>query len=78
MPEQPITPRQLGFYYALGSVGLEMVAPIALGAWIDSNYGTMPWCIVAGAVLGLVGGLAHLLLLLKRYQNGDSTQQGRQ
>ncbi len=61
-------PKELARYYSLAQVGLEMVVPIALGVWLDSRFGLMPWCTVAGVVVGLVGGMAHLLVMLKRFE----------
>jgi len=61
MPEQRPDPREMGFYFALGQVGFEMVVPIIVGLvlnwWLD--WGA--WLVIVGAVLGLVGGLAHRL-----------------
>jgi F0F1-type ATP synthase assembly protein I len=59
-------PRELGRLYAIAQVGLEMVAPIALGLLLDYQFGWMPWATIAGAVLGFVGGMAHLLSILNR------------
>jgi F0F1-type ATP synthase assembly protein I len=46
-------------------VGLELAAAIAgfslIGYWIDSRYGSEPWGLVGGIVLGLVGGLYNLV-----------------
>jgi F0F1-type ATP synthase assembly protein I len=55
--------KELGRYLAFSQVGLEMVAPIALGLALDHYLGWAPWGVVAGAVLGLCGGLAHLVYL---------------
>src|SRR5262245_51453689 len=57
--------RQLGKYYALAQVGLEMAAPVGLGVWLDQTLGWMPWLTVTGAILGLVGGIAHIVVLSK-------------
>jgi F0F1-type ATP synthase assembly protein I len=53
--------QELGRYLALGQVGLEMVVPIALGLAADRYFGCGPWGLIGGAVLGLGGGLAHLV-----------------
>jgi F0F1-type ATP synthase assembly protein I len=46
-------------------VGLELAGATALlalvGHWVDGHYGTQPWGIVAGVIVGLVGGLYHLI-----------------
>jgi F0F1-type ATP synthase assembly protein I len=60
--------RDVGFYFALAQTGLEMVAPIAIGVVLDSYFGWTPWATAAGAVLGLVGGLSHMLVMIKRHE----------
>ena len=46
-------------------VGLELAGATAglalLGYWIDGRYGTAPWGILGGVVIGLVGGLYNLV-----------------
>lgn len=46
-------------------VGLELAGAVAgfalIGYWIDRRYGTEPWGVVGGVVLGLVGGLYNLV-----------------
>jgi F0F1-type ATP synthase assembly protein I len=64
--------KELGYYFALGQVGLEMAAPVAIGAGLDHYFGWSPWATVAGAALGLFGGLAHLVTLLNRQDQSDS------
>ncbi len=64
--------RELGIYYAIGQVGLEMVAPIALGVFLDRWLGTTPILIVVGVLVGFVGGMVHLLALVKRLDRSDS------
>jgi len=72
MSDNAPTPRDLGRYFALAQVGLEMVLPIVLGVFLDRWLGWAPWGVVVGAVLGLVGGLWHLVLLLNRFDDKDS------
>ena len=59
-------PRRLGWYYAIAQVGFEMVVPIVLGWWLDDLLGWQPWLLVVGAGLGLVLGIAHLVMLVNR------------
>jgi F0F1-type ATP synthase assembly protein I len=46
-------------------LGVELVAPILLGVfvgrWLDGRWGTEPWLLVAGSVLGLVVGFYTFL-----------------
>ncbi|MCI0741716.1 MAG: AtpZ/AtpI family protein [Gemmataceae bacterium] len=71
MLPQGLDPRQFGRYVAMAQVGLEMVAPIALGWWLDSLLGSQPWLLVVGVILGLVFGVWHLVVLSNRGDNGQ-------
>jgi F0F1-type ATP synthase assembly protein I len=46
-------------------VGLELAGAIGglalVGYWIDGHYGTSPWGILGGVVIGMVGGLYNLV-----------------
>jgi F0F1-type ATP synthase assembly protein I len=46
-------------------VGLELAGALAgftlIGYWIDRWYGTEPWGLLVGVILGLVGGLYNLV-----------------
>lgn len=76
MDERPKAAREAAWYLALGQVGLEMVAPIILGLWLDYEYGLRPWCTIGGVVLGFVGGLGHLILMTNRRQNQTKANGG--
>jgi F0F1-type ATP synthase assembly protein I len=73
MPKAP-TPRELGHYFALAQVGMEMVVPVAIGLALDHYLGWTPWGVVGGAVLGLAVGLVHMVALLNR-QEGETGRQ---
>jgi len=46
-------------------VGLELAGATAglafIGYWVDRRFGTEPWGILGGVILGLVGGLYNLV-----------------
>jgi F0F1-type ATP synthase assembly protein I len=46
-------------------VGLELAGATAglafVGYWIDSKYGTGPWGILSGVLIGIVGGLYNMV-----------------
>ena len=56
----------LSRYMQISQVGLEMVGPICLGLALDHYLDWWPWGTVAGAVLGLAGGLFHLVRLANK------------
>ncbi len=64
--------KQLARYMELSQIGLEMVAPIGLGALLDFWLDWGPWAMIAGAILGLAGGMMHLITFLNRKPNMDS------
>jgi hypothetical protein len=74
MPEKPPNARELGFYAALAQVGIEMVAPMVLGIFLDIKFDWTPWATVSGFVFGFVGGFLHLLVLLKQHEEEQKKQ----
>lgn len=50
-------------YSEVVSSALLMVLPAVLGIACDAWLGTAPWCLVAGAVVGLFSGLLRLTKL---------------
>jgi F0F1-type ATP synthase assembly protein I len=67
-------PKELGRYFALAQVGLEMVVPIGIGYALDEYLGWRPWGVTVGAFLGFAGGLLHLLALLKKHDEAASSE----
>jgi F0F1-type ATP synthase assembly protein I len=66
MPEGQPDPKELGYYFTLAHVGLEMVMPMVVGIALDSYFGWSPWATVVGVVLGFTGGIVHLIVLANR------------
>lgn len=60
-----VDPRDRQPWMRLGSVGLELAAAVGgfslLGYWIDRHYGSSPWGLLVGALLGFVGGFYNLV-----------------
>jgi F0F1-type ATP synthase assembly protein I len=73
VPEPRLDPKEWGYYWALAQVGFEMVVPIVGGMLLDNYFGWAPWGVAIGAVVGLGGGLFHLVVLMKHYEKGDSS-----
>lgn len=77
MPRGLPDPKELGRYYSLAQVGLEMVVPIGVGLALDHYLGWTPWATVCGAVLGFSGGLLHLVAMLKQHDQADASKKRR-
>jgi F0F1-type ATP synthase assembly protein I len=75
MPDQPTRSQAMGYVIAISQVGFEMVVPIGLGVFLDLRLGTMPLLTVVGVLLGLFGGMAHLLVLLRKLDQVNHTDQ---
>jgi ATP synthase protein I len=71
MSQEP-TPREMSYYARLGQVGVEMVLPVALGAYLDDWLGTSPWITAGLAILGFAAGMIHLLAILKEKERDES------
>jgi F0F1-type ATP synthase assembly protein I len=56
--------RTMARLMTIGQVGIEMVVPIGLGFLLDHYvFHSLPLCMIIGALIGLVGGIAHLVIL---------------
>ena len=43
------------------TVAFEMVVPALLGHWLDKQWGTAPWLVLVGTILGFSIGMLHLM-----------------
>lgn len=60
---------------ALASMAIgEMVGPILIGVWLDDRYGWSPWGMVVGSLLGVVGGIGHLIVVARRMSRNDAAK----
>lgn len=57
--------RQRASWTRLSSIGFELVAAVGgfilVGYWWDRHFGTAPWGLLTGALLGLIGGMYNLI-----------------
>lgn len=60
--------------------GTVLIAPMlglgALGYWIDGRFGTRPWVMVAGLLLGMGGGFVNFLQLVLPKRRGRGGEPG--
>jgi F0F1-type ATP synthase assembly protein I len=67
MPKGQPDSRELGLYFTIAQVGLEMVVPVVVGVLLENSFEHWrPWGVVVGAVLGLTTGIMHLVILSNR------------
>ncbi len=52
--------------HQITSIGIEMVLPALVGHWADVYWGTEPWLVSVGALLGFTVAMMHLLALAKQ------------
>lgn len=57
----------------MAGLGMEIAAPILLGAWVSAYWQLGPWPTIAGLACGLVGATAHVIIFLKRQQDSART-----
>lgn len=52
-------------WQGLAGIGFELVGAVVgltlIGYWWDRHFGSSPWGLLTGAVLGLVGGMYNLI-----------------
>jgi ATP synthase protein I len=54
--------REFGPFLTIGiQLAIAVVAFFFLGRWLDSLFGTAPWLMLTGLVLGITGGLVQFL-----------------
>ncbi len=75
MPERPLSPKEMGLYWALAQTGVEMIVPIIGGAILDHYLDWSPWGAIGGVVLGFGGSLTHLVYLLRRNDGTEKPPQ---
>jgi F0F1-type ATP synthase assembly protein I len=60
-------------YIRYTGIGLQfalmIVLPLGLGYWLDKQFNTLPWLMVAGALLGSVGGMVWVVKSVFRMEN---------
>jgi len=58
-----------GSWMAMSGVGIEFILavllPGAAGWWLDRRFGTVPWLMLVGGLLGFATGLVMLLRSIK-------------
>ena len=50
-----------------GLIALPVVAGSLIGLWLDDKYGTEPWFIISGAMVGILIATISIAKLVKKY-----------
>ncbi len=72
MLDDPRSRKILPRLMAISQVGLMMAAPALFGLFVDGWLGISPWCVIVGAVLGLIGGMIHLVRVVQPEGPGNA------
>jgi F0F1-type ATP synthase assembly protein I len=67
-PEPSPESKELGYYFSLAQVGVEMVGCLGLGLALDHYLGWAPWGVIGGMAFGFIGGVSHLVMLANRQE----------
>lgn len=58
-------PESGGGWQGLAGIGFELVAAVGgltlIGYWWDRHFGSRPWGLLTGAILGLIGGMYNMI-----------------
>lgn len=73
-----VTPRPAGYWRTageLGTLGLSFVLALVIGTWLglkaDAAFGTSPWGMLVGFVLGFAAAILNVVRITRR-AFGDS------
>jgi predicted Kef-type K+ transport protein len=72
--KEPFRFPDFGLYLALGAVGVEIVIPIIVGAYLDPYLGGAGWGVAVGVVFGFALSLVHMVYLLRRLEKKPPEQ----
>ncbi len=72
MPQKPFGPQD---QLQIASLGTEFAILEILGAaagwWLDKKFGSLPWCLVGGVLVGFCLGLARVVQAAKQANKQD-------
>jgi F0F1-type ATP synthase assembly protein I len=51
-----------------------MVVGVWLGHWADGKFGTKPWLLLTGCLLGIVSGFYHFFKVVLRNQKENNEE----
>lgn len=65
----PIGPFSAKDHLEITSLGTEFALLVILGTaagwWLDNKWGTLPWCLLGGVLIGFACGLARIICAAK-------------
>lgn len=58
--------------------GATVLVFVGLGWWLDDRFGTSPWLLIVGMLLGSVGGIVSLVKKVPPAGGGSTNKEGSQ
>lgn len=59
-----------GEYLSLGAeIAAAILVPLLLGYWLDIYFGTSPWLVLAGALIGIINVMVVIFRLARKLDN---------
>jgi ATP synthase protein I len=75
MAEQPTPWRRYLRFSSMGiELGLAVMAGLIGGQWLDHKFGTTPWLLLVGLLLGMAAGFRSMWRALKALKETETPQ----
>ncbi len=72
MPQKPFGPQDQMQITSLGTeFALTEILGAAAGYWLDKKFGTLPWCLLGGVLVGFAVGLVRVVQAAKQVNKQD-------
>jgi len=72
VPRSPEALRKIAPYLNIGGIFAGcLVLGVLLGRWLDVRYGTEPWLLLGGSVLGMGAGFYHFFKVVLKREDRD-------
>ena len=70
--------RTIGPLFGAGiQLALAVVAMFFLGRWLDEKFGTQPWLMIAGSLIGVSGGLISFVRTVSEVSRQEGGPSGK-
>lgn len=79
MADRPTNSLASGYAWAsrATNIGIQLCVPTLLGYWADSKWGTKPWLLIAGAVLGFITLMTSIMAIANASSDDRPSARGK-